>query len=433
MIRRTAGLEKVVGFVQMGSEAGEAQSAPTDRATQEAHVVAPPGRPNEAPWRRLPPAIAQALAPHTASVAEDIIRAIRRDVPEYRRPLDGPFGQALRLGVEEALRRFLAMIGSDQPAAGENEVYVQLGRAEARSGRGIDALLAAYRVGARVAWRRFAEIGTRAGVAPSVLYDLAESIFAYIDELSAESIEGYALEQADSLGERQQRRQRLLTLLLADAPEPSLVRAAAEQCGWRLPETIAVVLTDARAVAVSGRLGERALVAQHEEFTCAIVADPSAPGARAELVRALATASAVVGPEVGVLAAARSYEGARRLLPLVRSGALGGAGGPLFADEHPLALLLAADRDALARVTRRAFRAFAGLPERSRERLERTLAAWLAERGRIDRVAKRLGVHPQTVRYRLSRLRELLGPELEDPQARLELELALRAKQLGLA
>ncbi len=394
-------------------------------------MVAPPSRPSEAPWRGLPPAIAQALAPHTASVAEDIIRAIRRDVPEYRRPLDGPFGQALRLGVEEALRRFLAMIGSDQPAAGENEVYVQLGRAEARSGRGIDALLAAYRVGARVAWRRFAEIGTRAGVAPSVLYDLAESIFAYIDELSAESIEGYALEQADSLGERQQRRQRLLTLLLADAPEPSLVRAAAEQCGWRLPETIAVVLADERAVAVSGRLGERALVAQHEEFTCAIVADPSAPGARAELVRGLATANAVVGPEVGVLAAARSYEGARRLLPLVRSGALGG-GGPLFADEHPLALLLAADRDALARLTRRAFRAFAGLPERSRERLERTLAAWLAERGRIDRVAQRLGVHPQTVRYRLARLRELFGQQLDDPQARLELELALRAKQLGL-
>jgi DNA-binding PucR family transcriptional regulator len=32
------------------------------------------------------------------------------------------------------------------------------------------------------------------------------------------------------------------------------------------------------------------------------------------------------------------------------------------------------------------------------------------------------------VRYRLARLRELLGDELDDPEARLELELALRAQ-----
>jgi DNA-binding PucR family transcriptional regulator len=37
-------------------------------------------------------------------------------------------------------------------------------------------------------------------------------------------------------------------------------------------------------------------------------------------------------------------------------------------------------------------------------------------------------VHPQTVRYRLGRLRELLGPALDDPDARFELELVLRAR-----
>jgi DNA-binding PucR family transcriptional regulator len=37
-------------------------------------------------------------------------------------------------------------------------------------------------------------------------------------------------------------------------------------------------------------------------------------------------------------------------------------------------------------------------------------------------------VHPQTVRYRLGRLRELFGEQLDDPQHRVELELALRAE-----
>ena len=40
-------------------------------------------------------------------------------------------------------------------------------------------------------------------------------------------------------------------------------------------------------------------------------------------------------------------------------------------------------------------------------------------------------MHPQTVRYRLARLRELFGPRLDDPDARFELELALRARRLA--
>jgi DNA-binding PucR family transcriptional regulator len=43
-------------------------------------------------------------------------------------------------------------------------------------------------------------------------------------------------------------------------------------------------------------------------------------------------------------------------------------------------------------------------------------------------MARTLGVHPQTARYRLTRLRELLGDALDDPDARFELELGLRAR-----
>src|SRR4051794_41473489 len=80
------------------------------------------------------------------------------------------------------------------------DLYVGLGRGEMRAGRSLDALLAAYRLGARVAWRRLAAAGERAGLPPRTLYTLAEAIFAYIDELSADSIEGYAREQAAAAG-----------------------------------------------------------------------------------------------------------------------------------------------------------------------------------------------------------------------------------------
>ena len=45
--------------------------------------------------------------------------------------------------------------------------------------------------------------------------------------------------------------------------------------------------------------------------------------------------------------------------------------------------------------------------------------------------AAALHVHPQTVRYRLAGLRELFGGALDDPDARLELAIALRVTPPG--
>ena len=56
-----------------------------------------------------------------------------------------------------------------------------------------------------------------------------------------------------------------------------------------------------------------------------------------------------------------------------------------------------------------------------------TALAFIRHRGNAPAMAAAMGVHPQTARYRLARLRELYGADLEDPDARLELELALRA------
>jgi DNA-binding PucR family transcriptional regulator len=61
--------------------------------------------------------------------------------------------------------------------------------------------------------------------------------------------------------------------------------------------------------------------------------------------------------------------------------------------------------------------------------MEETALAYVLERGNAAAMARALDVHPQTARYRLARLRELMGDELEDPDARFELELALRAQR----
>jgi len=52
--------------------------------------------------------------------------------------------------------------------------------------------------------------------------------------------------------------------------------------------------------------------------------------------------------------------------------------------------------------------------------------AYVRHQGKAAEMAAALHIHPQTARYRTARLRELLGDELDDPDARFELEIALR-------
>jgi len=146
------------------------------------------------PWEGLPPGTAQALRRHRGALAPLIVDAIRQGVPAYARPLTGAFGEGVRTGVDAALDQFLALIEQDPgdrtPGRG---VYRALGAGEAREGRSLESLLAAYRLGARVAWRHVARVARAEALGEETLALLAESIFAYIDELSAESAEGTAL------------------------------------------------------------------------------------------------------------------------------------------------------------------------------------------------------------------------------------------------
>jgi PucR C-terminal helix-turn-helix domain len=383
----------------------------------------------------LPPDLAKALRPALPALAQDIIVAIGREIPAYARPLEGPFGRALRIGVERALARFVDSIES--PGAGDGgarEIYVALGRGEMRAGRSLDALLSAYRIGARLAWERFLAAGEAAGHEPRTLYRLASAIFDYIDGISAESVEGFTEERAAAEGERQRRRRALARLLARDDVAPEEVHDLARLAGWARPETIAaLVVADAAgeepdADRLASRLGADVIAAAERTLAIAWVPDPQAPGRRAQLESALDDAPAALGPAVALGRAPLSLARARAAHALVLDGVV--EGGPLVvADEHLPALLLhGGDRTLAADLAAGALAPLNELRPAPRGRLRATLRAWLDHPGQVTRVAGELHVHPQTVRYRVAQLRELFGDRLEDPDARFELALALRAE-----
>src|SRR3954453_12236529 len=382
----------------------------------------------------LPPELATAMRPGLPALADEIIVAIGQEVPDYRRPLEGPFGQGLRVGVERARGRFGAGLvdpsSSDEPR--RRAVYVELGRGEMRAGRSLDALLSAYRLGARIAWERCVQAGTEAGFPPEVLYRLAAAIFSYIDRISAESVEGYAEEQSAALAERQRRRRALVRLLARDDAGAEEVRDLSLLAAWPRPATVAGLVVraeDGDRLAV--RLGGEAIAVAQGGRPVAVAPDPDAPGRHAELRTALDGAPAALGPTVGLERAARSLTRAQAALGLVETGLLDAGDGLVVADEHLPELLLHGDGALAGDLAARALAPLQELREGARERLTETLRAWLDEPGQVTRVAERLHVHPQTVRYRVAQLRELLGDRLDDPEARFELALAVRVSAAG--
>jgi PucR C-terminal helix-turn-helix domain len=400
------------------------------------------------PYEAVPPEAAAVLRPVLPGLADETIAAIAREVPGYARAMEGEFGQVVRLGVEVAFNRFVDLLADPEPDAAESRrTYVDLGRGEFHSGRSLDALLAAYRVGARLAWRRFVEAGVAGGLSPPAIYALGEAIFAYIDELSAESAEGYAEEQTAAAGESERRRRRLVRLLAQDPPAgPEAVRTAAAAAAWTLPRgglgALAAAtahdgepgeaLLDSIAARLARRLGEGAIGAEAFGAALVFIPDPDAPGRRRRLEAAVQEHPAALGPTVEW---PRSGASARRAIATQRLAATGRlpggrgdatAGGLVVADDHLAHLLLAADPGVAADLAASRLAPLDELPDGPRARLRETLAAWLDRPGQVQAVAAALGVHPQTVRYRVRQLRDLFGDRLDDPDARFELALALR-------
>src|SRR6478736_276864 len=113
-------------------------------------------------------------------VAEQTVRAIIVQVPAYTDALSGPIGANIRAAVELALGGFLRLAGGPSAAAAGSPLApaldgaYALGRGEARSGRSMEALLAAYRIGARVSWRDMSRVVVGQGMEAEELSAFAE-------------------------------------------------------------------------------------------------------------------------------------------------------------------------------------------------------------------------------------------------------------------
>lgn len=380
----------------------------------------PPGEPTLA----FTPEQIASLRARLPRLAEKVVAAIMEEVPSYSVPFQGRMGRTIEMAVALALDGFLDMAATVEaegagPGNRPEQVFAaayELGKGEARAGRSMDALAAAYRIGTSTSWRELSRTAVEHGLPAEGLVRFAELVFDYLDQLSAVSVAGHAEELAREGRLRERHLAQLAVALVGGREEERLVKLA-EQANWRTPAQLtAVVLPQVAARTVRPRVDARTLelagdVEALEEWPDHVVL--LTPGTRPAVLRALAGTVAVIGPTVAWTAVSGSFDRALRALALDLTD--DATGQPLDTEAHLATLVVRADPAARADLRARVLAPLDDLREAQREKLVETLGAWLLHQGRRDEIAASLFVHPQTIRYRMGQLREVFGDRLDDP------------------
>lgn len=386
-------------------------------------------RADETASRRL----ASLLRPELPSLAEEIIEAIRREIPEYARPMDGPYGHALRVGVHQALTTFVDLVANPVTSPQKrDEICRTLGKLEASEGRDMATLQKAYRIGCRVAWRRVMRLGESADLPSATISRLADAVFGYSDELARLSVQGYQQARSRTRDGFRLRHRRLLRLILDQPQAPAeAINHEAFLARWPVPERVTVVVAEPGTRYEPASDDDDGVLS---DFTAGeprllLPGEPD-PGRLGEIERALSGGRAAAGLTVPLSAAADSQRWARRALELARAGVIGDAGLIRCAD-HVLELLLLADRALVERAAVELFEPLADMSPKRRETVIETLDLLLSTSGPATELAARLCVHAQTIRNWTRQVEAIFGRELlADPDTRLTMEFVLRATRL---
>lgn len=392
------------------------------------------------PWHELPPALAVVLRPRIDEIAADMVDVIREEVLTYRRPLDSALGRDLTAAVRRAVGQFVELT-EDPHSPQDHHVhhFRRLGRLEFLNGRTTDSLQAAFRVGARIGGRRYAEIAHSAALPPEVVVPLHEAVLTHIDALSNESVKGFAAARAAAEGGLERSRRALAECLVDQrrAVRREAVEALAAQAGWPLPSAVACLLVHRGAGGRLRALGRdvRFLALPRGADLVLVVPDPESEGLVESLRAAVRGRTAVLGPTVPPRDAWVSLHCARLVLagrnPAMNQETGDGSGEFVRAGDALVEAHLRQGIHIGRLLGDRTLGALRDLPAGRAARLAETLDALLMSWGRTaPEVARTLGIHPQTARKRLRRLEELFGARLGDPAFRFEALLALRTLAL---
>lgn len=383
------------------------------------------------PWARVPSQLATILHPVVPQAIDSVVEAVEAEISDYRVDPDDPIRKGLLAGVRVALERLLDLLGTSHEAlADAADLYDRIGAFEYKAGRPLEDVLSAYRVGATTTWQVFSEAVVSAGSSPRDVATLAEACFAYINEIAATSTAGYARAQAADAGARSRVRSQLVASLVAGDAHSAGTAELARRAGWPVPESVvAVLLPNATPGSTMARLNEvhGFVAAETEHGQVALCRGALDQRDKGLLERILGGQRAAAGTLQPVSHTSSSLRHANTLASHRDAWGIPES-GIAWAEAHLPALLVTADKDLGEMLSERMLQPLLKLPADRREPLLATLRWWLLLHGARGKVAKVMMVHPQTISYRMDRIRALVGEDLDQPDKRWATLLALMSR-----
>jgi hypothetical protein len=390
-------------------------------------VSTSPSEPTDPFDAQLLAGLGESLRAHVPHAASEIETVIIQQISQYVRPSTPRLEQVVKEAVARATRLFVDYLGSpDSDRAELTELFSGLGVMAARNGQSLDTLQMALRMSSQVACRRFIRDAYRFGWPQETLELLTDTLFALLGQAADVAARSYAAEQNRRASDLQRRQERLRDVLVGDpAADRDRIAELAEAARWPVPMSIAVVALSPVVAGSTGILPPNVL--SHLDIDASpflIVPEPDSAAGHRITATMGRTGPVTVGPTVSVTQGAISRRWALRALDLVERGVLAANPVPRCADHAATLAAYAAD-DLLDVIAERRLAPLMQQNPRRRLSLMETLLAYLECGDSAPMAASRLGVHEQTVRYRLRRIEELLGPLTRDPAARLDLMLVL--------
>jgi DNA-binding PucR family transcriptional regulator len=384
--------------------------------------------------------IVERKAAQAEALAATMRAVYAAEIPAYRRITDPALLEDIRSVSEALVRVWLDVMGSGEPPSPEALRPLAEG-ARRRVAQGIDlhSLLRAYRVGMRVMWHDLInEPEWRQPTLQTELGQIAELALDYADRISTEVAATYVDERTRLTRERVQQRSMLLEVILA-GPELEALHGPPE---LDRPHAV-VVFQVAPGLTVEGleSVGDRveaALAAplwtiRHHSVIAAVPVEAGQGRAHLlELLRDPARVREVLAVGVGgdARGARESRQSYREASDALRIGSALVADGRSVYDfqEFASAIALASQPDQARRFVATALSSLGDIAQRSWALP--TLEAYIARQYRTKETAATLGVHQNTVKYRLRELQEYAGPQLADPERAGALLLAVRLRRL---
>jgi PucR C-terminal helix-turn-helix domain len=363
-------------------------------------------------------AFIDALVADREPLTERIRKGLRAGLPAYRSVSDRELDWGFRIDLDGTLRA--ARAGHEAVTDEQLAALTPVGEARAQQGIPIADVLLAWRIGVQVVIDRATEIRPQLDISEAEMLRFVRALIAASDRAMAIIASAHRTADLELATREHERRAAVVREVLLGAIAPVVARAHAELCGIDVSrEYVAVRAADLpeertqreRQLGFQGTVTPRlGLVAMIDDDLAGFLLRPPA----GEIPFAVA-----VGPPRPIERLTESFELASRTLATMRAFDMVGV-----CDLEALGVLpaIVSDRAVGDALVRRYLEPLAA----SQAEIAASLRVLFESDMHVERAAEQLFVHPNTLRYRISRFEEITGTSLRNPKSAFEVWWALQ-------